>query len=193
MTAAGVGQPDGVTGGWLASARQRPSPNWDQRPPGVEVDLLVIHAISLPPGAFGGEGVERLFTNRLDPDAHPFFRSIEGLRVSAHLFIRRDGTLYQFVPLYGRAWHAGQSSFAGRPRCNDFSVGIELEGTDHHPYTPAQYRRLGRTAAAVMAACPGIARDRIAGHADIAPDRKTDPGRAFDWQRFYAELDGARV
>jgi len=184
-------RPEPAADGWLASARRQPSPNCDERPPGVDIDLLVIHAISLPPGAFGGEGVERLFTNRLDPDAHPFFRTIQGLRVSAHLFIRRDGALYQFVPLHQRAWHAGESSFAGRERCNDFSVGIELEGTDEHPYSPAQYRRLGQTAAAVMAACPGITRERIAGHADIAPGRKTDPGPAFDWRRFHAELEGA--
>jgi AmpD protein len=179
------------TDGWLAGALWQPSPNCDERPPDTEVDLLVIHAISLPPGAFGGEGVERLFTNRLDPDAHPFFREIQGLQVSAHLFIRRDGTLYQFVPLGLRAWHAGASNFRGRERCNDFSVGIELEGTDEHPYTPMQYRRLGQTAATVMAACPGITPERIAGHADIAPGRKTDPGPAFDWQRFYTELNGA--
>ena len=190
MTPTPGAQPATEVDGWLVGARQQPSPNCDQRPPGSEVDLLVIHAISLPPGAFGGEGVERLFTNRLDPEAHPFFREIQGLRVSAHLFIRRDGTLYQFVPLHRRAWHAGESSFGGRQRCNDFSVGIELEGTDEHPYTPAQYRRLGQTAAAVMAACPGITPERIAGHADIAPGRKTDPGPAFDWSRFRAELNG---
>ncbi|MGM0412731.1 MAG: 1,6-anhydro-N-acetylmuramyl-L-alanine amidase AmpD [Pseudomonadota bacterium] len=180
-----------MTEGWLEGAHRCPSPNCDERPAGEAVDLLVIHAISLPPGAFGGEGVERLFTNRLDPAGHPFFAEIQGLRVSAHLFIRRDGTLFQFVPLHRRAWHAGKSVFAGRECCNDFSVGIELEGTDTHPYTPAQYRRLGATAAAVRAACPAITPERIAGHADIAPGRKTDPGPAFDWARFRAELERA--
>jgi AmpD protein len=166
--------------GWLAGVRRVVSPNCDARPEGETVSLIVIHNISLPPGEFGGPGVEQLFTNRLDPAEHPYYQGIGDLRVSAHFFIRRDGELIQFVPCSRRAWHAGVSCWRGKERCNDFSVGIELEGTDDHAYTEAQY--------AVLNALLGVLRnaypiDAVTGHADIAPGRKTDPGACFDWGR----------
>ncbi len=167
--------------GWLDEARQVPSPNCDARPDGEAPSLLVIHNISLPPGEFGGSAVEELFTNRLDWDAHPYYRGIRGLQVSAHFFIRRDGEIVQFVPCSLRAWHAGASQWQGREKCNDFSVGIELEGTDDRPFTDAQYARLAQLTRALKNAYPITA---IAGHADIAPGRKTDPGPCFDWTRY---------
>ena len=171
-------------GGWLQGAQRRPSPNHDARPQGTVVDLLVIHNISLPPGEFGGPWIDALFLGRLDPEAHPYFRDIAGVPVSAHLLIHRDGRCVQYVPCNQRAWHAGASRFAGRERCNDFSIGIELEGTDDLPFEPAQYLALAQVARALMAAYPGITAARIAGHSDIAPGRKTDPGPHFDWGRF---------
>lgn len=168
--------------GWLAGARRIPSPNCDARPEGVAVSLLVVHNISLPPDEFGGPGVIELFTNRLDPAAHPYYETIKDLRVSAHFFIRRDGELIQFVPCGQRAWHAGASSWAGRERCNDFSIGVELEGSDSRPFTEVQYVRLAELAQALRAAYPDL-RD-VAGHADIAPGRKTDPGPHFEWDKF---------
>lgn len=165
-------------------ARQLPSPNCDERPGGVDIDLLVIHNISLPPNEFGGPWIEALFQNRLDPDAHPYFADIAGVRVSAHLLVRRDGELIQFVDLRRRAWHAGRSCFNGRDACNDYSIGIELEGADHIPYTDAQYARLGRVTAEIMRRFPAITPERTTGHSDIAPGRKTDPGPAFDWARY---------
>jgi AmpD protein len=174
--------------GWLPAARRSPSPNWDERPPGTVIDLLVIHGISLPPGDFGGPWIEALFHNRLDPEAHPYFATIAALRVSAHLLIRRDGELIQLVDLARRAWHAGPSCFEGRERCNDFSIGIELEGADGVPYTDAQYAVLAKAIKAVKARCPAISPARIVGHSDIAPGRKTDPGPAFDWSRLRREL-----
>jgi len=170
-------------GGWLSGARRVPSPNCDARPPGTAVDLLVVHGISLPPGEFGGPWIDRLFTNTLDPDAHPYFATVAGLRVSAHLLVRRDGALVQYVPIEARAWHAGASCFEERPGCNDYSVGIELEGSDDVPYEPAQYARLARTARVLMHHYPGIRAERVVGHCDVAPGRKTDPGPAFDWPR----------
>ncbi len=167
--------------GLLDAARFLPSPNSDARPPGVAVELLVIHNISLPPGVFNGNAVCDLFLNRLDPGAHPYFAEIAALRVSAHFFVRRDGEIIQFVPCIRRAWHAGLSQWQGRQRCNDFSLGIELEGTDHEPYTDPQYERLIALARAIYAAYP--IRDTV-GHCDIAPGRKTDPGQAFDWSRY---------
>ena len=161
------------------------SPNHDARPRGTEITLLVVHAISLPPGEFGGDAIERLFTNRLDPAAHPYFRDIAGLRVSSHFLIRRDGELVQFVPLKRRAWHAGVSSWRGRERCNDFSIGVELEGTDDGPFTDRQYVRLAGLIASLKKKLP--LRD-IAAHSDLAPGRKTDPGRGFDWPRLLAAL-----
>ncbi len=171
--------------GLLSGARYIPSPNCDARPDNCEANLIVIHNISLPPDAFGGPGVIELFTNRLDPSAHPYYATIQGLRVSAHFFIRRDGELIQFVPCTQRAWHAGASSWRGRERCNDFSIGIELEGSDTTPFTEAQYARLLRLIPALKAAYPVIG---ITGHADIAPGRKTDPGPYFDWARLSAVL-----
>ncbi|HET7569502.1 MAG TPA: 1,6-anhydro-N-acetylmuramyl-L-alanine amidase AmpD [Gammaproteobacteria bacterium] len=175
--------------GIVTDARQVPSPNCDARPADGQINLLVIHGISLPPGEFGGPHIHELFTNNLDPGAHPYFAEINDLRVSSHLLIRRDGELVQFVNLNDRAWHAGVSRFDGRSACNDFSIGIELEGTDDLPYTDAQYDRLAETARAIMREWPAIERNRICGHSDIAPGRKTDPGPAFDWPRFRALLE----
>jgi AmpD protein len=161
------------------------SPNQDERPPGTEISLLVVHSISLPPGEYGGDAIERLFTNRLDPAAHPYFREIAELRVSSHFLIRRDGELLQFVPVERRAWHAGVSSWRGRERCNDFSIGVELEGSDDGPFEPAQYQRLAALIATLRGQFP--LRD-IAAHSDVAPGRKTDPGPGFDWPRLFAAL-----
>jgi AmpD protein len=170
--------------GWVAGARWDPSSNFDTRPPGVAVELLVIHNISLPPGEFGGGNISRLFTNRLDAARHPFFETLAGVRVSAHFLIERDGALTQFVSCRDRAWHAGASNFEGRPRCNDFSIGIELEGTDFVGFEPAQYATLAALTRALLRAFPLRA---IRSHADIASDRKTDPGPYFDWHA-YARL-----
>ncbi len=166
------------------------SPNQDARPPGVDISLVVIHSISLPPGEFGGDAIERLFTNRLDPAAHPYFGSIAHLRVSSHFLVRRDGALARFVPVERRAWHAGASSWRGRSRCNDFSVGIELEGADDAPFEDAQYAALGALLAQLRAELPLRA---IAGHSEIAPGRKTDPGPRFDWQRLLLDLASNRL
>ena len=172
----------------MAAAVQVPSPNCDDRPGDTPITLLVVHGISLPPGRFGGDAIARLFTNRLDAHAHPSFAAIAGLRVSAHFLIRRDGRLVQFVACTQRAWHAGESSWRDKSRCNDFSIGIELEGTDTRPYTAAQYRALGRLARALMRRYP-IA--DIVGHSDVAPGRKTDPGPAFDWARLARQVGHA--
>lgn len=163
---------------WLPGACRVPSPNCDERPAGMPVRLIVIHAISLPPGEFGGDGIERLFTNRLDPAAHPYYRDIHDLRVSAHFLVRRDGAAIQFVPCAMRAWHAGASNWRGAGSCNDFSVGIELEGCDDRPFEPMQYETLARLIAIIRRAFPI---EGVVGHADIAPGRKTDPGPHFDW------------
>jgi AmpD protein len=176
--------------GWLAAARPLPSPNQDERTDPADISLLVIHNISLPPDRFGGPWIDALFTNRLDPKAHPYFETIHQLRVSAHLCIFRDGRATQYVPFVRRAWHAGVSSFQGRERCNDFSIGIELEGCDSKPFTAKQYARLVRVTRALLAAYPGLAPERIVGHSDIAPGRKTDPGPCFDWTRYRAALAG---
>lgn len=174
--------------GWMTGARWVPSPNCGPRPPGCEPELLVIHNISLPPGEFGNDCIEQLFTNCLDWSAHPYFEGIRGMEVSAHLLIRRDGELVQFVSCDERAWHAGQSCYEGRDNCNDFSIGIELEGTDELPYTDSQYATLAVVTAALIRSYPGLDPERIAGHSDIAPGRKTDPGQAFDWRRYHAVL-----
>jgi AmpD protein len=174
--------------GLLEGVRQVPSPNQDERPEGAEPELVVVHGISLPPGELGGPWIDRLFTNSLDPEAHPYFREIAHLRVSAHALIRRDGSITQFVPFHRRAWHAGVSSWQGREGVNDFSVGIELEGTDDSPYEPAQYQALADLVRALAATYPNITPDRITGHSDIAPGRKTDPGPSFDWDRLRALL-----
>ena len=164
------------------------SPNHDERPAGVEITLAVLHSISLPPGQYGGDAIERLFTNRLDPDAHPYFREIQALRVSAHFLIRRDGEPVQFVPVERRAWHAGESCWRGRSRCNDFSVGIELEGSEEAPFEEAQYRALAPLLVDLRARLP---LRHIAAHSDIAPGRKTDPGPHFDWRRLLLDLASA--
>lgn len=164
--------------GWLVGARRVPSPNFDERPGSEAPSLVVIHAISLPPDEFGGPGVEQLFTNRLNPDEHPYYAGIHQLRVSAHFFIRRDGEIVQFVPAGERAWHAGVSTWHGRERCNDFSIGIELEGCDSLPFEPCQYERLAELLKVLQARYPISG---ITGHSDIAPGRKTDPGPCFDW------------
>jgi len=171
-------------GGWLPGVRRVPSPNCDERPPGTVVDLLVIHGISLPPGEFGGAWIEALFLNRLDPHAHPFFRDIADQRVSTHILIRRDGGAIQYVDLERRAWHAGRSRFGGREACNDFSIGIELEGADETPYAQPQYLVLAALTQRIRARYPAIGADRIVGHSTISPGRKTDPGPAFDWEYF---------
>ncbi len=167
--------------GVVEGARFIPSPNWDERPTDDPPSLLVIHNISLPPNEYGGNGIVELFTNRLDPAAHPYYASLQGLEVSSHFLIRRDGELIQFVPCGKRAWHAGVSNWCGRERCNDFSIGIELEGSDFEPFTDAQYTALAELTRTLRAAYP--IRD-IVGHSDIAPGRKTDPGPLFDWARY---------
>jgi len=177
--------------GLLREARQVPSPNWDERPPGTEIDLIVIHGISLPPGEYGGPWIDALFSNTLDPQAHPYFSEIYQLKVSSHLLIRRDGELVQYVPFHHRAWHAGVSHYEGRERCNDFSVGIELEGTDEEPYEARQYQRLAEVIAALEKTYPTLSHKRLAGHSEIAPGRKTDPGPAFHWPQLYALLSDA--
>ncbi|MDR5900807.1 1,6-anhydro-N-acetylmuramyl-L-alanine amidase AmpD [Halomonas icarae] len=177
--------------GWLAEARRVPSPNCDERPHD-EVSLLVLHSISLPPGEYGGAHIEHLFTNRLDPEAHPFFVSLQGLRVSAHLLIRRSGECVQFVPFQRRAWHAGRSSWHDgarlRTALNDFAIGIELEGNEVSAYTGAQYQRLVEVTLDLFGAYPQLDASRITGHAQVAPLRKSDPGPAFDWAYFHQRL-----
>ncbi len=169
--------------GLVASARQVASPNFDARPDGVVPDLIVVHGICLPPNEFGGPWIEALFLNRLPWEQHPYFKSIEGLIASTHLLIRRDGELVQFVSFNQRAWHAGKSNYCDRERCNDFSIGIELEGADDIPYEAVQYDVLSATINALCKAYPSLSRERVVGHGDIAPGRKTDPGPAFEWRK----------
>jgi N-acetyl-anhydromuramoyl-L-alanine amidase len=177
--------------GLMRSVRQVSSPNCDARPPGVEAELIVVHGISLPPGEFGGPWIERLFTNSLPLDMHPYFSEIGELRVSSHLLVARDGGLTQFVRFTDRAWHAGSSSYCGRVACNDFSIGVELEGVDTIPYEAAQYDTLAEVVAALCAAYPRLSADRLVGHSDISPGRKTDPGPAFDWHRARSRIAAA--
>lgn len=167
--------------GLLLPVSHRPSSHYDDRPMAAAIDMIVIHGISLPPGEFGGPAIEAFFCGSLDAALHPYFAGIADLKVSAHLLIKRTGEITQFVPFTKRAWHAGQSSFQGRENCNDFSIGIELEGTDDMHYEKAQYQQLGRVVVLLMQAYPAITPDRIVGHSDIAPGRKTDPGPVFDW------------
>jgi len=171
--------------GILRGAEQVSSPNCDERPEDAEIALLVVHSISLPPGEFGGEAIRRLFTNTLDFSAHPYYANLRELKVSAHFLVRRGGELVQFVPCSRRAWHAGASSWGGRERCNDFSVGVELEGTDEGNYADAQYVSLSRLLHALRRRYPIV---DVVGHSDIAPGRKTDPGPAFDWGRLRGSL-----
>lgn len=173
--------------GLLIGVRQVLSTHFDVRPAGVEPELIVVHGISLPPGEFGGPWIDSLFTGNLPPEVHPYFRTVRG-RVSAHVLIRRDGQILQYVPFGARAWHAGQSEYLGRSACNDFSIGIELEGTDDIPYTDAQYEQLPLLVDALLVAYPRLSSTHITGHSDIAPGRKTDPGPAFDWKRFREAL-----
>lgn len=177
-----------VTTGLLDIARQCPSPNHDDRPVGCVPELIVLHNISLPPHEFGGDGIDQLFTNRLDPTAHPFFAEICHLRVASHLLIRRQGEIVQYVPFHKRAFHAGISRYHGRERCNDFSIGIELEGTDFVPFSDAQYRQLINLLPHLVRAYPTLSLKHITGHEHIAPGRKTDPGPCFDWQRLSLAL-----
>ena len=177
----------------MRPAVQCPSPNQDDRPAETEPSLIIIHGISLPPGEFGGDHIQALFTNCLDCDAHPYFAQIEGLQVSSHLLLRRDGGLIQFVPFGRRAWHAGESSFRGRPACNDYSIGIELEGTDDEAYTDAQYAHLVSVIMAIFESYPQHTPRHIAGHCDVAPGRKSDPGPAFDWLRLYDGLGSSKI
>jgi AmpD protein len=168
----------------LTDVVYRPSPHCDARPPGCAVDLIVIHGISLPPGKFGGPYITQLFTHQLDAAADPYFKTLAGLQVSSHLLLRRDGQVIQYVPFDKRAWHAGESRYQGRVRCNDFSIGIELEGTDDIPYTDVQYTQLAEVVAGLLHCYPALSAQHIVGHSDIAPGRKTDPGTSFAWSRF---------
>jgi AmpD protein len=177
-----------ITDGVLAPCREVHSPNQDERPEG-EISAVILHNISLPPGCFGGSEIEAFFTNCLDVTQHPFYAEIDGVQVSSHVLIRRDGELVQFVPFTKRAWHAGLSSFRGRDKCNDFSIGIELEGTDEDAYTDAQYATLIELLIALFDTYPALSARQIAAHSDIAPGRKTDPGTAFDWLRLYDGLN----
>lgn len=185
--------PYSITDGELLGACQIASPNADERPGAVTVSLMVVHNISLPPGEFGGGYVEHLFTNSLDPEEHPYFSDIAELKVSSHLFIDRSGQVTQFVNLNRRAWHAGESSWCDQKACNDYSIGIELEGTDYLSFTDAQYETLTSVTRLIQQAYPGITSDRIVGHSDIAPGRKTDPGLCFDWHRLLSSLDSSEA
>ncbi len=175
--------------GWLLGVRRILSPNYNERPPGSDISLLVIHNISLPPSCFGGPYIQQLFTNCLNPDEHAYFAEIADRRVSAHLLIARDGQVTQFVSFNDRAWHAGESCYRGRSNCNDFSIGIELEGTDTTPYTDAQYEKLLDTLRILLARYAKLTPTGVVGHCDIAPGRKTDPGPAFAWERLAAALN----
>jgi len=176
------------TTGLLDEARQVASPNFDERPDESDFDLIVVHNISLPPGQYGGHWIDALFTNTLDAGAHPYFAEIHQLEVSSHLLIRRNGEIVQYVPFHKRAWHAGKSSYENRERCNDFSIGIELEGSDEEAYEPEQYQQLARVIQTLCDTYPKLNTQRITGHSDIAPGRKTDPGPAFNWDRLFKLL-----
>ncbi|MBT8439565.1 MAG: 1,6-anhydro-N-acetylmuramyl-L-alanine amidase AmpD [Gammaproteobacteria bacterium] len=174
--------------GWLTAIRHHPSPNFDQRPGDAEINLLVIHNISLPPEQFGDNWILDFFCNELDPKAHPYFTAITDLTVSAHVLIRRDGEIIQFVSFNDRAWHAGASCFEGRERCNDFSIGIELEGSDNQPFEEQQYQRLSELTHALIDHYPTLSKKMITGHCNIAPERKTDPGPFFNWEHYFSML-----
>jgi len=174
--------------GILDQCNQCPSPNKDSRPQTTAIDLIVIHSISLPPGEYGGDAIERFFQNQLDKNAHPYFEEIHQMQVSSHVLIKRSGEIVQFVPFHERAWHAGQSNFQGRECCNDFSIGIELEGSDTDTFEEIQYQQLAKLITALQTAYPAIS-DHITGHSDIAPGRKTDPGTGFDWEKLNNIID----
>jgi AmpD protein len=182
-----------LASGLLQGATYVASPNFDARPPGIEISLIVVHGISLPPGDFGGPWIEQLFTNTLPLDAHEYFAQIGPIKVSSHLVLARSGDITQYVKFTDRAWHAGLSSYQGRQACNDFSVGVELEGADTLPYEPIQYDVLAQVIGALCAAYPSLCKDRVVGHSDIAPGRKTDPGPAFDWPLARRLIDAASV
>ena len=173
---------------WLTDITRTPSPNCDERPDPADISLLVIHCISLPPGEFDTLCIDQLFCNQLNPDDHPYFKEIYQFTVSAHLLIKRDGVCVQYVPFDKRAWHAGKSSYEGRERCNDFSIGIELEGTESVAYTEAQYVQLAAIIETLLKTYPKLSKQHITGHSDIAPGRKTDPGASFDWQKLFSLL-----
>ncbi len=173
---------------WLTTAEIVKSPNYDERPDPEDISLLVIHCISLPPGEYGHNHISRFFCNQLETDKHPYFQEIQTLKVSAHLLIQRNGHIQQFVPFNKRAWHAGVSSYQGRERCNDFSIGIELEGTDTTAYQDIQYQKLAQISQRLLKHYPKLSPQHITGHSDIAPGRKTDPGQGFDWEIFYKYL-----
>lgn len=168
---------------WLTTVKRIPSPNYDERPDPADISLVVIHCISLPQGEFGTPHIDELFCNQLNPDDHPYFKQIYQLMVSAHLLIKRNGSCVQYVPFDKRAWHAGKSNYQGRERCNDFSIGVELEGTESIAYTEAQYSTLKEVIDCLLQTYPSLSKQHITGHSDIAPGRKTDPGASFDWQR----------
>jgi AmpD protein len=174
--------------GLVQPARQVASPNFDERPDGAYPELILVHGISLPPDEYGGPYIDQLFMNALPASGHPYFEKIAGLKVSTHVLIRRDGELVQYVPFHHRAWHAGASNYCGRERCNDFSIGIELEGSDEVAYEPVQYRKLAELIATLCKAYPTLSSSRVVGHSDVSPGRKTDPGLAFDWVRLRAML-----
>ncbi len=174
--------------GWVQGASRVPSPNCDQRPANCPPDLFIVHGISLPPGEFGGDGIDQLFTNCLKPDDHPYYREIEGLEVSSHFLIRRNGELTQYVDIFQRAWHAGVSTYRGREKCNDFAIGIELEGTDDMPYEASQYEALAVLINMLRNTVPSLEVAPVVGHSDVAPGRKTDPGPAFSWETLEALL-----
>ena len=173
--------------GLLDNCTQCPSPNKDPRPKGTSIDLVVVHSISLPPGVYGGEAIEHFFQNQLDKNEHPYFEEIHALKVSSHVLIKRTGEIVQFVPFHERAWHAGQSNYQGRERCNDFSIGIELEGTDSDDFEEIQYQQLAQLISVLQTGYPAIS-DHITGHSDISPDRKKDPGAGFDWDKLKSNL-----
>jgi N-acetyl-anhydromuramoyl-L-alanine amidase len=177
-----------VPTGSLVGVRQVLSPHRDARPADATVDLIVMHGISLPPNDFGGPWIDRLFTGSLPADVHPYFATIRGMRVSAHVLVRRSGEIVQYVPFHQRAWHAGASQFEGRSACNDFSIGIEMEGGDDMPYEAVQYCAAGKVLRALFAAYPLLSESRIVGHSDVAPGRKTDPGPSFEWSKLRAQL-----
>jgi len=174
---------------WLTDITQTPSPNYDERPDPTDISLLVIHCISLPPGEFDNYYIDQLFCNQLDPNKHPYFEEIHQLTVSAHILIKRTGKVVQYVPFDKRAWHAGKSEYEGRERCNDFSIGIELEGTEQIEYTDQQYLQLTAVIQTLLKSYPELSAQRITGHSDIAPGRKNDPGASFDWQRLFCLLN----
>ena len=173
---------------WLNEVTRKPSPNFDDRPDPADISLIVIHCISLPPGEFDNPCIDQLFCNQLNPDDHTYFKEIHQLKVSSHLLIKRTGEIVQYVPFDKRAWHAGQSRFDGREKCNDFSIGIELEGIETIVYTEEQYDKLVKVIKILISNYPALSAHRITGHSDIAPDRKTDPGESFDWRRLYRSL-----